>query len=274
MEVRLRMNCPHCGADTKNAVTICPLCGKTLDRENAFESYIKKGDDAYAADELDKAIISYRKALEYSAGSEDLYLKMGNIYNKKNDKQAASMYMKALAFNFYNDRIHSMLITLYSKYRKLDDLKKWYEQSRGKADPAFIDKYIKIIENVNFFSSQTGDRKPVSKTGGMAEMFFLSMKKYVIMNIVAGIVFFIVALAIVAGIVFKINIAFIFIFSGTFLVVSIVMVFISRRGKSVKKETGKTSLVEIMAEEMAAAKASRNLKVKSQNENQNEPPEL
>jgi tetratricopeptide (TPR) repeat protein len=242
------MNCPHCGADTGNAVTICPLCGKTLDREDAYASYMTKGDAAQAAGELDKALLSYKKALEYSAGTEDLFLKLGNIYNKKADKQAASMYMKALSYNFYNDNTHNMLIMLYSKYGKLEDLKRWYEQSRAKADPDFIDKYIKIIENVRFFTTKADIKIPVTNQDKLGGVFMESMKKYMVMNIVLGIVLFVIGLAITAGVVFKLNASIIMLVSGVFLVVSIAIVLFSRRRKTGKKESGAPSLSDIMAE--------------------------
>jgi len=263
------MNCPHCGADTKNAVTICPLCGKTLDRENAYTSFLAKGDDAFASGEDDKAIMSYNKALEYSKGNEDIFLKLGNAYNKKGDRQAAAMYMKALMFNFYNDKTHNMLINLYSKYNRLNDLKKWYAQSREKADPAFVDKYIKIIEGVGYFRSQAASKIPAPKSGGIAKDLMDSMKKYVVMNIVIGIVLTVASLAIVAGVIFRVNTMFILMFSGFFMVVSIGIVIMSRLGKPKKKEGKKPSLEELMTEEIA--KASQKSNVKSQNEGQNEP---
>ena len=208
------MNCPNCGADTKNAVTICPLCGTTLDRMSAYNSYLKKGDDFSASGEIDKAVMSYNKALEYSAGDEDIYLKLGNAYNKNNDKKAATAYMKALTFNFYNDKTHNMLIALYSKYGRLADLKKWYEQSRGKADASFVDKYVKIIENVDYFSKNSESKIPASKNKGLAETLISSMKRYVIMNIVVVIFVLVIALAIVAAIMFKVDTSFIVLFSG------------------------------------------------------------
>jgi tetratricopeptide (TPR) repeat protein len=266
------MNCPHCGADTRNAVTICPLCGKTLDRENAYASFLAKADDAFAAGETDKAIMSYKKALEYSKGNEDIFLKLGNAYNKNGDRQAAQMYMKALLFNFYNDNTHNMLISLYSKYGRLDDLQKWYEQSREKADPAFVDKYIKIIQNVKYFSTRADFKIPAAKPDGLAANMLASMKKYIVMNIVIGIVLVVASLAIVAGIIFKVNTMFVLAFSGFFTFVSIVMVFMSRMGKTKKKDGKKTSLEALMAEEIA--KASQNSKVKSQNGENDEPREL
>lgn len=266
------MNCPHCGADTKNAVTICPLCAKTLDRENAFLSYVKKGDDAYAAAEFDKAVMSYKKALEYSAGNEEIFLKLGNAYDKKGDKQAAAMYIKALGYNFYNDKVHNLLIALYSKYGKLNDLKKWYAASREKADPAFIDKYIKIIQGVSFFSASKEVRVPAPKKTGIGRTMMSSMKRYIIMNIVVGIFVLIVSLALAAGYFFRVNTSFLVIFSGVFMAVGIVIVVMTRSGKVKKKETGKQSLENLMAEEIAKAKAGQGSK--SQNGTDGAPPVL
>jgi hypothetical protein len=242
------MNCPHCGADTKNAVTLCPLCGKTLDREMAYAGFVSKADDALAAEDYDKAIISYRKALEYSQGTEDIYLKLAAAYNKKGDKQAASMYMKALTFNFYNEHTHNMLIALYSRYGRLDDLQKWYEQSRDKADPEFIDKHIKIIKNVKYFSYEAPVKIPASKPDNFLESFMLSMKKYVILNIVMGIIGLVATLAIIAAVVFKVNTTYIVMSAGVFIMATITILLMTRKKRGVKKDAGQATLEAMMAE--------------------------
>jgi tetratricopeptide (TPR) repeat protein len=258
------LNCPYCGADTKNAVTICPLCGKTLDRDSAFISYMIKGDDFMGAGDPGKAVLSYRKALEYSKGNEDVFLKLGNAYSRMNDKQAASVYMKALAFNFYNDQTHNLLITLYSRHGKLGDLKKWYEQSRAKADPEFIDRYIKIIDNIIYFKAQAGMRIPGSKSGGFAGSLASGLKKYAMFNIVGFIIMVVVSLAIFAGIVLKVNTTFLFVFSASFLFISIGILIFARLRKAGKKVRNQATLEEFMAGGM---EQTQNSKPKTQDEN-------
>lgn len=242
------MNCPHCGADTKNAVTICPLCGKTLDRDDAYASYLKKGDDFSDAGDLEKAILSYRKALEYNTGDEDTFIKLGNAYNKKGDKQAASMYMKALSFNFYNDKTHNMLIALYSRYGRLDDLKNWYSQNRGRIDEVFIDKYVKIIENVKYFSAKPDIKIPATKTDNFVDGVISSMKRYMLLNIVGGIAVFVLGLAVVAGVVFKIDKTVIIAFSGLVFFAGVATIIFSRSRMKKKNDAGRESLEDIMAE--------------------------
>lgn len=243
------MNCPYCGADTKNAVTICPLCGKTLDRDGAYLSFLKKGDDLLASGDAGKAVLSYRKALEYTAGTEEIYIRIGNAYNKMNDKQAAGMYMKALSFNFYNDQTHNYLISLYSRHGRLDDLRRWYEQSREKADRDFIDKHIKIIDNIKYFSTQAGIRIPGGRDDGLAKLLVSGMKRYMMMNIIGGILAVVVAIAVAAGIFLKMNTSFLIMFAGFFLALSIVIMFyISGKARKKKERTAK-SLEEYMKEE-------------------------
>jgi tetratricopeptide (TPR) repeat protein len=243
------LNCPYCGADTKNAVTICPLCGKTLDRDSAYRSFMKKGDDFLAADDAGKAALSYKKALEYTAGTEEIYLKLGSAYNKMNDKQAAGMYMKALSFNFYNGQTHNYLISLYSRYGKLDDLRRWYGQSREKADRDFIDKYIKIIDNVKYFSTQAAIRIPKSKPDGLTDSMISGMKRYMMMNIIGGILIVVVGIAVVAGIFLKMNTSFLIMFAGFFLGVSVIIMFYMSAKAKKKKDRGTKSLEEFMKEE-------------------------
>lgn len=243
------MNCPHCGAETGNAITICPLCGKTLDREKAFISFVEKGDAAEEAGEIERAIINYNKALTYSQGNEQIYLKLGNLYFKINDKNAANMYFKVLQFNFYNDYAHNMLITLYSRFRKLDDLKNWYEKNRGKYEDDFIDKYIKIINNIKHFTSDM-DMGIKEKQENILKDMFESMKKYTILNVVIGIIVLFLIAGLFAGTFLKINPLVVFSFMLFFLFVIFIIVFFQRITYVKKIKKDKMDLTDILKDDL------------------------
>jgi len=225
------VNCPHCGADTKNAVTLCPLCGKTLDRGSAYAGFVAKADAAAGAGEYEKAAIAYNKALEYAAGTEDVYLKLASAYTKLGSAKAANAYMKALSCNFYNDTTHNMLISLYTRFGKLDELKKWYEQSRPRVDPVFADKYIKIIDNVKLFSSEKSARIPASKNTDYAAALVFGLKKYAMMNLVLGLVVIVASVAVGAAVFMGVNTNFVLMFSVFFIFVSVIVSLAAKRKK-------------------------------------------
>ncbi|MCX8093354.1 MAG: tetratricopeptide repeat protein [Candidatus Goldbacteria bacterium] len=246
------MNCPHCGADTGNAITLCPLCGKTLDRDMAFKSFVEKGDLAVETGDIDKAIINYNKALTYKEGNEQIYLKLGNLYFKKKDKNAANMYFKVLQYNFYNDYAHNMLITLYSNFGKLDDLKNWYEKNRGKYEDGFIDKYIKIIEGIKHFSTRTDVGIKETKDDFLKDMFE-SMKKYTVLNIVIGFIILFLIGGLFAGTFLHLNPMIVFSFMLFFLFVVLIIVFLQRIMHINKKKKEKMDFTDII-------KGDKNLK--------------
>lgn len=239
------MNCPHCGAETGSAVTLCPLCGKSLDREQAFTSFVQKGDAAAENGEIEKAILNYNKALTYSEGNEQVYLKIGNLYYKKNDKNAVNMYFKALQFNFYNDYAHNMLITIYSRFGKLDDLKIWYEKNRDKYEEDFINKYIKIIDNMKHFSTKM-DFGIKEKQDNIFKDLLVSMKKYAMLNIVIVFIVLLFIGGLLAGTFLQINPLVFFSFMLFFLFVVFVIVFFQRIIHINKKKKEKIEFTDIL----------------------------
>lgn len=239
------MNCPHCGAETGSAVTLCPLCGKTLDRKQAFTSFVKKGDAAAENGEIDKAILNYNKAITYLEGNEQVYLKIGNLYYKKNDKNAVNMYFKVLQFNFYNDYAHNMLITIYSRFGKLDDLKMWYEKNRNKYKDDFINKYIKIIDKMKHFSTKKDFGRKEKKDNILKDML-ISMKKYTMLNIVIVFTALLFIVGLLAGTFLQINPLVFFSFILFFMFVVFVIVFFQRVIDINKKKKKKMEFTDIL----------------------------
>jgi len=241
------MICPHCGAETGNAITLCPLCGKELNREEAFISFAQKGDNAAEMDDVDKAILNYNKALTYSEGNEQIYVKLGNLYFKKSDKKAVNVYFKALQFNFYNEYVHNMLITLYSRFNKLDDLKIWYEKNRGKYREDFIDKYIGIIDNTKSFSAKK-DFGIKEKRENIFKDFLTSMKKYVLLNVVLGFVVVLLIAGILSSVFLHLNPFIIFSFLLFFLFIIFVIVLFKRISQINKKKKEKIDFSDILGQ--------------------------
>ncbi len=236
------MLCPECGAEVKEYFTTCSLCGKIIDREEAFKKFMAKGDEFFKSDEIEKAIISYNRALDYKKDSEDIYIKLGNAYMKKNDKKAATCYLKALSYNFYNDVTHNFLITFYSRFNKLEELKSWYIQNKNKFNNDYIDKFIKIIENTILFTTE----KSV-KIGTKDDNFFTnfkeSIKSYLLVNVVSGVMLLLLAAGFLLSFLFKINISFFLIFIGVFSLISLVFITYKKM-KSIKnlKKTKETQI--------------------------------
>lgn len=229
------MICPHCGAELPRVVPACGLCGRDIDIRGIHESWVKKGDEALSFGEHDKAVSNYKKALEFTAGNEDIYLKLGNALNAKGDKQAAGMFFKALNYNFYSERAHDLLIALYTKYRKLEDLKAWYQKSAASADPEFIEKKIRIIESTIKISQEQLYAVPeFSESSGLGKTLIKSIKRYVIMNTVIGILLILVGGGIAAGYFLGMNTKFIIMFAGLFFTATLLMVFFYRL-KKIKK---------------------------------------
>jgi|ERR1035437_53850 tetratricopeptide (TPR) repeat protein len=232
------MNCPHCGAHIDGNPDNCPLCGAYIDRQGLYAGFIKKGEEALGTPDYDKAMDYYQKALDTGyPPAADIYIKYGNAYDKKNDKQAAGMYLKALAFDFYNEHVHTLLIAFYDKYNRLNDLKKWYEKSRGTAGNEFIDKEIKVIDSIITFRQNAASKplpgdeakqkqveRAIHRLGGW-------FKDYIMMNIVFGIVIVLMGIGIAAGLIFKLNFIIIFAIIGFFLLASIAVVIFLRRKK-------------------------------------------
>jgi tetratricopeptide (TPR) repeat protein len=243
------MICPHCGAETGNAITLCPLCGKELDREQAFISFVQKGDNAAEIDDVDKAILNYNKALTYSEGNGQIYVKLGNLYFKKNDKNAVNVYLKALQFNFYNEYVHNMLITLYSRFNKLDDLKTWYEKNRGKYREDFINKYVGIIDNTKSFSAKK-DFGIKEKHGNVFKDFLISMKKYMLLNVVLCIVTVLLIAGLLSAVFLHLNPFIVFSFMLFFLFVIFVIVLFQRISQINKKKKEKIDFSDLLGQDL------------------------
>jgi len=240
------MICPECGANIDSSKEICPLCEKRIDRESAYKNFIAKGDNFFNTGNFDKAILSYSKALDYFNDREELYIKLGNAYSKKMDKKAAHMYLKALILNFYNDTTHNLIISFYSYFNKLEDLKKWYEKNKANYDSQFIDKYIKIIDNILRFKNETSVK--IGQKENFLNLFFISMKEYILMNIVMGLVILVIIAGGIAAFLFKVNIIYIIIFLGVFFLVSLFFISFTKM-KSIKKKKGTQENLENLLNE-------------------------
>ncbi len=241
------MNCPHCGAEISNDVEACPLCEKPIDKHEEYKKILSLGDEAFEIENTNQAVIYYEKALKLKSDSDEVYIKLGNAYNQKKDKRAAQMYLKAMEFNFYNDQIHNLLITIYQKYNKLGDLKAWYEKFRGKVDDSFIDRYLSIIDNIKYFKENT-NLKVENKEEGFFSDIFNSMKSYSMLNAVILIAAVLVVAAIIGVRVFKINTAFILLFAVSFFFISIITVLFTRIKDIKKRKKENKSADEFFAE--------------------------
>jgi len=240
------MICPHCGAEIEKGLEKCPLCEKEISTESEYEKFLKKGDEALAADETDKAIAAYSKALEYRDNSYEIYMKLGNAYNRKGDKQAVAMYFKAMTLNFYDDNIHNLVISMYARRGKLEELRKWYEANSAKYDADFIKRYTAIIDNMKYFSSNIEKPEEKKKDPGVMPEFFGSMKSYSMLNSTMLITGALILIALVGMAIFKVNMTFVFMFAGTFIVISIIAVIISKISRMKKKKQKTEGLEEIV----------------------------
>ena len=249
------MNCPHCGAHIDGNPDHCPLCGQHIDRQGLYDSFIKKGDEAFDSADYDKAMTWYQKALDTGyPPSAGIYIKYGNAHDKKNDKQAAGMYLKALSFDFYNEHVHTLMIAFYDKHNRLNDLKKWYEKSRGTADGSFIDKEIRVIDNILAFKQKiaelplVADEVKVKRVEGMIKGFGAWFKNYIMMNIVFGIIIIMMCAGIAAVLFFKADMGVVFSLIGFFLAVSVAVVVFIRRKKISEMKKKALKLEDIYAE--------------------------
>ena len=232
------MNCPHCGAHIDGTPDSCPLCGLNIDKEELYNGHVKKGDEAFSSGEYDKALLWYQKALDTGyPPTVDIYIKYGNAHDKNNDRQAAGMYLKALSFDFYNEHVHTLLISFYDKHNRLNDLKKWYEKSRGNAEEDFINKEIKIIESIIAFRNEAAnqpsasDEMKVKQVENVIKGLGGWFKNYMMMNIVFGIAIVLMGIGVGAALMFRLDLIVIFAIVGFFLLASIIVVVYIRRKK-------------------------------------------
>ncbi len=231
------MICPHCGVEIENESSFCPLCGKEINKEKEYEKLVLKGDGAMEDERGGAAVGFYEKALQITGGSEEIYIKLGNAYNKKGDKRAAGIYFKALKCNFYNEHVHNLLISIYDKYNRLGDLKAWYEKSGNRIAPEFAEKFIKIIDNIKYFKKEAGggpkaEEKP---SGG----FISYIKKYGMMNAALVVFAAIMAGAVIAGVVFKTDPYVMLLFGMVFFIASIFIISYINIKKVKKKKQDK-----------------------------------
>ncbi|HDQ26038.1 MAG TPA: hypothetical protein ENN43_04750 [bacterium] len=248
------MNCPHCGAETSWAKEECQLCGKVIDLAAAFKDYTKKGDACLAAGDYDRAIAGYTRALDYADADEALYLKLADAFGKKGDKKAAEYLMKALSLNFYNEETHNALISVYGRFKRLKELKKWYEAAKARFDPGFADRYIKVIDSLETFKMEY---LAVEEKGreNFARVFVGSMKRYMVMNIVLGLMFLLVAGAVAAAFFTGANTMFVVSAGVFFFFISIIAVtaYKARAGRK-KREAAAKGAESIMLEFVKPAK--------------------
>ncbi len=241
------MLCHECGAEIKDYFTTCSLCGKVIDREKAFKNFVEKGDEFFRSDEIEKAIIAYNRALDYQKDNEDLYIKLGNAYMKKNDKQAATYYLKALSLNFYNDVTHNYLIAFYSKFNKLEDLKSWYIKNKERFDNEFINKYIKIIDNTILFTTEKKIKIGTEDNGFWCELK-KSMRMYLMFNIIFGVVFLLLVVGLLFSYFLKINVSFFLVFAGMFLIMGIFFITFKKMENLKKKKDKHINIEDFLKE--------------------------
>ena len=122
------MICPFCGVQISDYANNCGMCGNCIDRRQLYGQFMKKGDDALDHSP-EAAVVNYRKALEFINDNPEGFIKYGIALEKKGDKSAANMFLKAIALDFNNELAHNHLISLYDHYGKLQDIKLWYEKT-------------------------------------------------------------------------------------------------------------------------------------------------
>ncbi|MCE5300984.1 MAG: hypothetical protein LLG37_08975 [Spirochaetia bacterium] len=236
------MNCPHCGGVLEQNQETCSLCGTLIDSRDIYNNLVRRGTEAYEMSEFEKACTYYNKAYETGLYDAELCVRLGMVLDKKNDRRAAGMFLKALSFDFYNEHVHNLLIGFYDKYRRLSDLKTWYEKSRGSVEDAFIDKQITIINNLIKFREQapSGPERAHSTAGETAGHFLLnSFKQYIMMNVVLGVVLLLIGIAVAIGWIFKVNVMVIVVFAVFILLAGMAFMVMARVRKMRKIKEGK-----------------------------------
>ncbi len=248
------MHCPHCGASIENNADICPLCGTSIDKDSVFTGFMRKGDEFFSNSDYDKALVYYNKALEAAKPtSPEIYIKLGNTLDKKNDRQAAGMYLKALSFDFYNEHIHTLLMAFYDKYNRLKDLKAWYDKSRASADGVFIDKKIETINSIvsfkeksaEVFAQQASEFKD-AKSRRFANSMINGFKQYMMMNVIMGIILLVIGIGGIAAVYFGANVMMVFAAAGVFFVISLGVVMFIRTKKMNDKKASAGKMEDIM----------------------------
>jgi tetratricopeptide (TPR) repeat protein len=227
------MNCPKCGANIENFSDTCGLCGISIDKAAVFNEFMRRGDEYFSALDFGTAVVYYNKALEADLPrGPEIYIKLGNAMDRKNDRLTAGMYLKALSFDFYNERVHTLLMAFYEKHGRLNDLKAWYEKNRGSADDAFLDGKIATISNILSYREKAAtimtaqaDEMAHSRRKDKVKMMIDGFKEYMVMNVVFGIAVIIIAAGMAGAIFFKANTAMVLITGGVLFIVSVIIAF-------------------------------------------------
>ncbi len=243
------MICKSCGAVIDKDLEKCPLCGNKIDKGEIFREFIEKGNAAFEMGDIDKAVLFYKNALEHGDVNEETYIKIGIAFEKKNDfKSARDMYFKALTLNFENDNAHNLLIGIYSKLNKLNDLKNWYESNAERLNYDTANKYAKIIENIINFKKQ-----PLIKIAAgeddLKTNLIKGLKNYMILNVVIGIVMLLLAAAILGYYVFKINGAYILAFAAIFFVISLSVIMYYKMRNIRRMQEKKPKIEDLFGED-------------------------
>lgn len=78
------------------------------------ESFLKKGEHAYKAGELEKAEAHFLQALKFDPKSEQALYRLGNIsFRKKDLKRAGEYFSKVVSLNPKNSKAHYNLGTIH-----------------------------------------------------------------------------------------------------------------------------------------------------------------
>ena len=164
------------------------------------------------------------------------------------------MYLKALSYDFYNEHVHTLLIAFYDKHNRLNDLKKWYEKNQLMADAEFINKEIKVINNIIDFRHNAAvepsavDLARQKQIEGILHKAGGWFKDYIMMNIVFGITLVLMGIGIAAGLILKLDLKIIFAIIGMFFLMSIVVVVYIKQKQIRNKRKDRVMLEDIFKE--------------------------
>lgn len=259
------MNCPQCGAQVQKGDASCSLCGREINLAHIAGNLIERADEALLAGDYPRAIAGYQKAAEVQE-SDDLFLKLGNAYDKQGDKRAAGYYIKVLEKDFTNDKAHNLLISFYTKYSKLNDLKAWYAKAAG-ASAEIAAKYIKVIDSVAKFKSAPLPGADELKRGAQDDYSLWGLIKQnwlIYANIICGII--ITSMGMISGMrgsedsdgrFFDPRAIQYFVMGGMLLAIGTVLMTIKMFKKKRTKAQSRTGLDAIMQEVVNEAKKEK-----------------
>jgi hypothetical protein len=243
----------------ENGADKCPLCGTDIDKGRLYREFSAKGDSFLSMGDYGRAVLSYKSALDTSYPPDAaFYIKYGNALDKKKDRLAAGMYLKAISLDFHNDRAHDLLIAFYDGHNRLAELKEWYERSGG-PDKSFADKQAKKIDSILDFRANP----PAIAVGavkaqgpGIIKAAVKGFKRYIILNIVLSIVSLMLLAGVAMAYFFKVNLIVFAAICAVFLFASAgaVALLRRRRASSLKKEA--EGLEKILDEFRAGGKTT------------------